>query len=657
MTNSFNPSQAKAINQTNGRLLVLAGAGSGKTRVITYRIAHLIKNSTPPSSILGLTFTNKAASEMKKRVSAIVGVKKTKELTLCTFHSFCLRILRKNIDKLGYTRNFSIYDEKDIYRILVHLTKDILKMEKDLPSLSEAFSIITMAKNKNLTADALPPTGSKWLDNFTKELYERLNTVLRAYNAVDFDSLLTLTSELLQKDKDILQHYQDKYKYIMIDEYQDTNPIQYNIAELIANKHNNICVVGDDDQAIYSWRGAEVKHILEFKADLIIKLEQNYRSTPTILKAANSVIKNNNLRHDKVLWSDLKDEEKIELFHAPTETDEAKSVISKVLLYKEKLNLKFSDFAILYRSNSLSRNIELALIDTPWQKENKWIRGIPYEIYGGLEFSQRSEIKDILAYLRIIANEKDTEALLRIINIPRRGISDKTLDVLTTFQRKHKIALYQLLKDIANNKYQELSIQSRPLKGIREIVDIIESAKLKFKSNLSNSLKWLIEKINYKQAIDEETKNEKLKTIKWENVQECVNTISQYEEETKDKASLVDFISTTQLLKENISNKTKTQDKLNLMTFHSSKGLEFPVCFLIGLEDHILPHEKSLLQTGIEEERRLLYVAITRAKKHLVLSMSRSRKRFGKTSPSSPSRFLFEIPKDLLQVTSWKVFN
>lgn len=646
---SLNQAQKKAVETVFGRILVLAGAGSGKTKVIIHRIAHLIQDhGIDPTKIVGLTFTNKAASEMRHRLQSLIG-KQAKLVTISTFHSFCMHILRKEITKLGFTTDFSLYDEKDLDRMINQITKEMLGCENDLPSLASTKALLTTAANscgKNFT-------DKSWHDQFSKNLYERLQITLRAYNAVNFDNLINLTIQLFEEHPDVLQKYQEKFQFFMIDEYQDTNPAQFRLAELLASKYNNLCVVGDDDQSIYGWRGAQIENILKFHAHHVIKLEQNYRSHKVILDAANSVIKNNKNRHDKSLWSEQPTHELIEVFNAPTELEEAQSVIDRLIKYKAQ-GMKWKDMAILYRSNALSRNLEMGLINASWNNNGTFVRGIPYEIFGGLEFSERSEIKDLSSFLRVIANPLDQEALLRIINVPRRGISDEFLDELTSYNRTNNIPLWDVLQEIAQDK---LSYNHHPrgVQGIKNFMLLMEKAQNRFSNPpLAEALQWFIEEINYKKAIEEEVKSEKMREFKWENVQECVNALAQFEKEND--PILQDFVANTTLAGKNFESASKqtNEDKVQLMTLHSSKGLEFPICFIVGLEDHILPHEKSVELTGIEEERRLFYVGITRAKKNLVLSMSRARMRMGKAQPSNPSRFLFEIPKNLLKIVSHK---
>ena len=417
MTETLNEQQKKAVLQTKGRLLLLAGAGSGKTRVIIHRIAYLIQQKKiAPSSILALTFTNKAAKEMQERVMKMVGAAIAKHITLSTFHSFCMQILRKEAFHLGFSPSFSLYDERDMQRMIGNILQE-MHANKEI-SVSCFYEAISHIKNHNLSMQEFPSMGSVENDKILQKVYQQLEATLCHYNAVDFDSLLSLCVKLFEEKPQILQKYQNRFQYIMIDEYQDTNPIQDKLAHLLSQKHNNLCVVGDDDQSIYGWRGATVDNILHFSADTTIKLEQNYRSTSYIITAANHVIQNNKKRHTKNLWTKDKSTQKICLFHAPTEQEEATAIINKILILKTSSNYRWKDFAILYRSNALSRNLEMALLSATWKKDNSWLRGIPYEIIGGMDFSERSEIKDLLSFLKVIANPKDEASLLRVINVP-----------------------------------------------------------------------------------------------------------------------------------------------------------------------------------------------------------------------------------------------
>lgn len=662
---SLNPQQRHAVQTINGRVLILAGAGSGKTRVLTLRMAYLIQYlHVSPQSILGLTFTNKAAAEMRHRLATFINPSLAKQATLGTFHSFCMQILRKEIHRLGYTAQFTLYDEQDIQRVVQVIAREILQHDGELPSLAPTLSAIYQARYKGHAPEQVTQTGSQWHDSFTQEMYRRLQTSLRAYNAVDFDSLLGLTVELFEKFPDVLDAYQERFRYIMIDEYQDTNPIQYRLASLLSAKYGNLCVVGDDDQSIYGWRGADVRNILAFDQATVIKLEQNYRSTNTILKAANGVISNNQTRHHKALWSQGGEGELIEVFHAPNEVDEAAAIVKRLVKIKENKGLKWCDIAILYRSNALSRQVELALMKEVWKQGEKWIQGIPYEIFGGVEFYERKEVKDLCGYLRLLVNPLDQEALLRVINQPRRGIGDESLDVLTAYNRQHQIPLWNVLQGVLRGAQSvaDLSLSSRALKGIEEFCAIMEEAKQRFvQGSLAEAMQWLVQRIHYQKAIQEEVKSTQMRDFKWENVQEFISALSELDQRSAESGSektLAHFLSQF-TLKDQTALMAKARsdqgDKVNLMTFHSAKGLEFPVCFLVGLEDHIIPHEKSMMETGVEEERRLMYVAITRAKQSLILSMAKQRKRMGKDCSSRPSRFLFEIPKELLHVADWRV--
>ena len=636
----LNEHQNKAILATEGHVLVLAGAGSGKTSVITHRIAYLIREKqVPPSSILGLTFTNKAAEEMRKRVASMVDPALAKQVTLSTFHSFCMRVLRKDIDKLGYTKDFSIYDEKEIKRLLNQLVREELGHDGDLPSLDPTLEAISQAKNKALSPEEMEG------DKMSKTLYGKLQTTMRAYNAVDFDNLLLLTLRLFEEFPDVLAKYQDRFRYIMIDEYQDTNLVQYRLSKLLSGKHKNLCVVGDDDQAIYGWRGADIKNILQFEADTVIKLEQNYRSTPIILEAANHVIRHNNERHSKELWSTQNAGQPIEIFHAPSDEEEAKAVVDRMLWYNQHENIPWNEMAILYRSNLLARPFEMALMHATWNKNGVWRRGIPYQIYGGTEFAERSEVKDIAAYLRAMTNPQDPEAILRIINVPRRGISDLALDKLTQRNRVEKLPLWNVLEKAS----EEDGISDRAIKGIVQFLQIMREGKEKLQQlPLPDTIRWLVDTINYKKAIHEEVKSENAREYKWENVEALIRSSESF-------TDLQEFLGTLAIDNNHFAQtESAPAHHANLMTFHSAKGLEFTVCFLVGLEDQIMPHEKSIADRGLEEERRLMYVAMTRAKKHLVISMARHRLRHGKQVAMTPSRFLFEIPQNLVQIKNYK---
>lgn len=642
----LNPEQVEAVHATEGRLLVLAGAGSGKTSVLTARMVHLVQDKgVSPESILGLTFTNKAAQEMRTRVAEKLTKKIADKIGLFTFHSFCMTILREEIHHLGFTSDFSLYDEKDVMRLVKLIARDLLDHETALPSLTATMQGISKV---NQSPEKLS-LGTSWHDRFVVDVHARLQNSLRAYNAVDFDHLLILTVELFLKHPTVLQKFQEKFRYIMIDEYQDTNPVQFRLAELLSSKYHNLCVVGDDDQAIYGWRGADVANILSFNLAKVIKLEQNYRSCNTILKAANAVISHNKSRHPKALWSQKGEGDLIQVFVAPTEKEESEAVVARLAALNEK-GVSWKNMAILYRGNALSRPFELALLKQRWKSENGWVTGIPFEVFGGLEFYERREVKDLLAYLRAILNPHDTEALLRIVNLPRRGIGEAALDKMTAFNRKKSIPLWDVFEKASTD--EEIPLRAR--NSLADFMSVLKEAKERFQEGkLAETLKWLIERISFRKSIEEEVKSDKMRSFKWENVEALIKHLEDYE--TSEGANLKTFVSslTLHLNAENFSSKDNRQEKVSLMTFHSAKGLEFDACFLVGLEDHLIPHEKSLKETGIEEERRLMYVALTRAKKWLTLSMTKQRQRMGKEEITRPSRFLFEIPQELLKRVEW----
>jgi superfamily I DNA/RNA helicase len=665
----LNSQQQRAVETVDGRVLILAGAGSGKTRVLTHRIAHLIKNRhVSPKAILGLTFTNKAANEMRHRMATLVESSIAKEVTLLTFHSFCLRVLRSDISSLGYTPQFTLYDEHDVKRVLNNIARDIVHSENEIPGYADALILINKAKSKGIPPEQIVDESSKWHQEFTQTLYSRFLQAMRAYNAVDFDQLLLLCVELFEKHPDVLERYQERFRYIMIDEYQDTNPVQYRLAALLAAKYNNLCVVGDDDQSIYGWRGADMRNILDFDNATRIMLEQNYRSTNVILRAANSVIGNNKTRHQKVLWSDCGEGEQIEFFVAPNEIEEAQSVVARIINMRTTHNLEWKDMAILYRSNALSRQMEAALMKASWRDGDRWQMGVPYQIHGGVEFYERREVKDLLAYLRVIVNPMDQEAMLRIINQPRRGIGEGGLDALTAYNRSQKQPLWEAILKVCSGDGEVSSVidkfSSRALKGLKEFRSIIIEAQERFSTPpLEASLRWLIERINYAKAICDEVKSQQMQDFKKENVAEFVSALAEYElqasQNSEEAPNLSDFIINIPLDgNHNFQrNQQKEQeDKVHLMTFHSSKGLEFPACFLIAVEDQIIPHQRSIDEgNGIEEERRLMYVAITRAMRFLTMSAAASRTSMGRTMRTKPSRFLEEVPKELWHRTFWKV--
>lgn len=653
----LNPEQRKAVETTQGKLLILAGAGCGKTKVLMARMAHLIQeHGISPTAIVGLTFTNKAAQEMRARLSTLVGSNQARGVTLCTFHSFCLKLLREHAHRLGFTRYFTLYHEHDVRRLVQQIVHDELEHEGQIPSLGATLARLDQARSAGVQPKDLEVGDELWHHKFCQVIYERLKMAFRAYDAMDFDALLEYTVQLLQEDPHIAALVHARYQYVMVDEYQDTNPIQDRLATLLAS-HGNLCVVGDDDQSIYGWRGSQVRNILEFPADCKIKLEQNYRSTSRILDAANHVIALNTERHQKKLWSQKGEGFEIDVFHAPSEALEAQTIVKRLLILRERENLAWRDFAILYRSNALARSIETALLREMWQDvEGKWHRAIPYEVFGGDSFYDCREVRDILAYLRLLVNPRDQEALLRIINQPRRGVGEGTIDRLTSDQRTRGGILMEYVQAACNS----LDVVSTARQGLNKLCDLLHTARDRFSLQpLDESLKWFIEAIQYEKAIQEEVKSEAMRELKRKNLQQLCMAAGEFMAHSTQEGleRLSEFLGASHLDESTHDHvRVRQADSVHLMTFHSAKGLEFPYVFLVGIEDHILPHERSLELTGIEEERRLFYVAITRAQLRLTMSMAMVRDRYGKVQASQPSRFLFDIPKNLLRLHSWEVF-
>lgn len=605
----FNKSQQMAVLSPPGKTLVLAGAGSGKTSVIIGRLVQLIeKEEVDPSEIVGLTFTNKAAEEMRERISKKIGKARAENLLLSTFHSFCNAILKCDIHHIGYTPQFSIYDERDVTRLRKNVESHLLEESKEEnPEIDETKLLLEIKKS------------------------------MKTYNAVDFDGLLSLTLELFKNHPKVLQKYQNRFRYVLIDEYQDTNEVQYELAELLSQKHGNLFVVGDDDQSIYSWRGARVENILHFPYRTIIKLEENYRSTQPILNTANAVIAKNSTRHNKNLFSQIQEADRPRIFHAPNEQEEANAVVERILRLRIEHKLNWSDFAILYRSNNLSRPFETALLSAHYTDEGKYTRGIPYHVVQGTQLTERAEVKDLLAYLRVIANPKDANALLRIINYPRRGISTQTIETLTKASKHLNTPIIDLLKTP-----KPLNLTSHGERGAGELSTLIEEGQALFETlPLKDALEKFVDKLDLKKVIHDEVESEKARQFKWENILTLITMAENLEE----GSTLTDFLSTLILDQNRPGKHDSRKDRVNLLTFHSAKGLEFTACFLVCMEDNILPHEKSLQEGGLEEERRLFYVALTRAKKYLTLSMAQNRTSYGKPKPTNPSRFLFDIPQ------------
>ena len=631
----LNDKQYEAVVNTEGPCLVIAGAGSGKTKVLTHKIAYLIgEKGAKPWDILAITFTNKAANEMKERIANLVG-DDAKDIWMGTFHSICVRILRRFIDRIGFDSSFIIFDTSDQRTLVKNCMKDLAiddKLFNDRSVLSE----ISNAKNEMLEPEQYTARANS---DFRKEkiatVYELYQKRLKENNAIDFDDIINYTIKILMENSDVLEYYSNKFKYVLVDEYQDTNKAQFTLVTLLASKNGNITVVGDNDQGIYSFRGADISNILNFERDFpgtkIIKLEQNYRCTGNILKAANSVIKNNEVKYKKELWTQNEEGNLPKVYQADNEYDEATYIVTQIEHLKREEYYKYSDFAILYRMNTQSRAIEDIL-----RREN-----VPYKIVGGLKFYERKEIKDIIAYLRLIQNSADNLSLKRIINEPKRGIGKTSLEKIETLAEQNEISMYEVIKHADQYGLNRVYLNSR------EFVNVIEELKdKKDKLVISELIKTTLKKTGYTKALEEENTIEAENRI--ENLEEFLTVAIEFEEEYAEN-SLSQFLEGI-TLSSDIDNVEEDEDSVTLMTLHSAKGLEFPVVFLVGMEEGIFPGYKSISEPKeLEEERRLCYVGITRAKEHLYLTCSKQRTIFGSTSYNPVSRFLTEIPEDLLE--------
>ena len=632
--NLLNEEQRKAVETLNGPLQILAGAGSGKTRVITYRIANLIDNGIFPGEILALTFTNKAAKEMKTRLEGILSGN-VNNMWIGTFHSMCLRILRRDIEKIGYSSNFVIYDSYDQATLIKECMKEA-NVISDTMKPSYFSSVISNAKDELITPDKYEEKYAVDLKTrFASKVYGLYQKKLKKNNAVDFDDIIVLTIKLLKENKEVLDYYQNKFRHILVDEYQDSNHAQYILINLLAQKHRNLCVVGDDDQSIYGWRGADIRNILEFEKDYsdaqIIKLERNYRSTETILDAANAVIAKNTGRKNKKLWTDKSSDVKIEIKKNYSDKDEAVYVTQEINRLSALNKYNFSDIAILYRTNVQSRLIE----------ENLLKKNLPYNIYGGLKFYDRKEIKDILAYLKLISNPSDNIALKRIINVPKRGIGARTVEKLEDKAGITGESIYSAMIDLENVEFS-----SKLKNTVRNFVILISSFRSMTEViNISDLIKKVIENTNYLSELENEGDIEY--QTRFENIQELIAVAQEYENNNPEK-KLEDFL-TEISLSTDIDSMDDDENTVTLMTIHSAKGLEFPVVFMVGMEEGVFPISRSLInETQLEEERRLCYVGMTRAEELLYLTYATERTIFGKTTNQRASRFLEDIPQKLL---------
>ncbi|HEY4611558.1 MAG TPA: UvrD-helicase domain-containing protein [Bacteroidota bacterium] len=630
--NDLNTVQQQAVKAANGPVMIIAGAGSGKTRVLTYRIAYLLSCGVPPYQILALTFTNKAANEMKERIRKLEG-EKAGELWMGTFHSMFARVLRRECEQLGYTRSFTIYDSDDSLSVIKKCVADLnLSMQQYSPQMFQ--SRISAAKNQLISPLQYEKLARDLIDEKAAKVYASYQRTLERSNAMDFDDLLVKPIELFQRFPAVLEKYQQRFKFALVDEFQDTNRAQYEVTKLLSQKHKNICVVGDDAQSIYSFRGADIRNILDFTKDYpecqTFRLEQNYRSTKTILAAADRLIKYNSHQLEKNLWTDNPKGETITLVECADDRDEGYHIVQSIQdesLHK-KLDLK--DFAVLYRTNAQSRSLEDALRRS----------GIPYVIVGGIRFYERKEIKDVLAYLRLLANPNDEESLLRVINYPARGIGETTLERLREFARLQNISLFNALALVNQIK----DIADRMKKGLTEFRSIIQKySTLRPQMSFSEMARSIVDELGILKIYKEEGTPESLS--RWENVQELLSAISEFSGE-REGATLESFLEEVALVSD-IDQWEGTRNVVTLMTLHASKGLEFPVVCIAGLEEGLLPfYSADVSDANLEEERRLLYVGMTRAQKKLYLTHTKLRYRFGEPSFPTQSRFLSEIGTD-----------
>ncbi len=644
----LNDAQQAPVLQKDGPMIIIAGAGSGKTRVLTIRIAYLMSQGVDAFNILALTFTNKAAREMKKRISDIVGSNEAKNLWMGTFHSVFARILRSEADKLGYPSNFSIYDSQDSVRLIGAIIKE-MQLDKDVYKPKQVFSRISSYKNSLITVKAYfnnPELQEQ--DAMSKkprlgEIYQ--NYVERCFKAgaMDFDDLLLKTNELLNVHPDVLQKYQNRFRYILVDEYQDTNHSQYLIVRALSDKFQNICVVGDDAQSIYAFRGANINNILNFQKDYAgvqtYRLEQNYRSTRNIVEAANNVIDKNKTKLDKVVWTANDFGPKIKIHRSLTDGEEGRFVAGEIFEKKMQNQMMNGNFAILYRTNAQSRAMEDALRK----------RDIPYRIYGGLSFYQRKEIKDVLSYLRLIINPKDEEALIRVINYPARGIGDTTVEKLTIAANHYKRSIFEVMENIDRI---DLKLNSGTRQRLQDFVTMIKSFQV---IDQNQDAFYLAEHVTKKTGLIQELKKDGTPEgiARLENIEELLNGIKDFIEGQKEidgaRGSLSEFMEDVALATD-LDKDTGDDDRVALMTIHLAKGLEFPYVFVVGMEEDLFPSAMSMnTRSELEEERRLFYVALTRAEHQAYLTYAQSRYRWGKLTDSEPSRFIEEIEGEYLE--------
>jgi DNA helicase-2/ATP-dependent DNA helicase PcrA len=651
---ALNPEQLRAVQSVDGPLLILAGAGSGKTRVITCRIAHMLRQGIGQSSILGVTFTNKAAQEMAHRVRELHG-RKLPSLTVCTFHAFGVKVLRQHGHLLGYRPNFSIYDESDRQNLIKEAARDLGLLRRD--SGFDAYTVAGLFSR--LKSETAP-----W-DQASEELrplYLEYQSRLRLFNSVDFDDLIILPLSLLEEREDVRSQLQQRFRYFMVDEFQDTSLQQYRLMRLLAAASRNLCVVGDDDQSIYSWRGAHFENILMFERDfpeyIEVKLEQNYRSTRKILLAANQLIRHNLARKGKKLWSGLAEGEQVTLSFPENELREGEQIAAAIRSLALKERVPLSEFGVLVRTNSLTRALEEAFV-----REN-----LLYQVSGGMSYFQRQEVKDILSYLRLVANPDDDISLLRIVNTPRRGIGKRSLEAVVEAARARECSLYSAMSALAAEGSGggearrggaagegTTARHDRAAGVLDEFISLVEEYRRRFLggAKLADTLSKLIEEIGYWGHLVQENPRSAIARWKLANVEGLIDSLASYEEDPDNvDPKLFDYLNRIGLLTRDNREELDGKQKVNLMTIHAAKGLEFDTVFVAGLEEGIVPHARALEegQSNLEEERRLFYVAITRAKRRLCLSACRTRRRRGQLLEAQPSPFLDELPSDLLEI-------
>ena len=631
--NDLNPMQRRAAETLEGPVLILAGAGSGKTRTLTYRVANLLEHGVKAWHILALTFTNKAAREMRERIERLAGAD-AGEAWIGTFHSICCRILRRDIEKLGYERSFTIYDDDDQQRVIKAVLKELDIDEKFLPPKAVSADI-SDAKNRLLSPDEwLQKRGGDYRSQKTHDVMTRYEQRLRAANALDFDDLLVKTLQLFVEHPPVLEYYQGRFQYVHVDEYQDTNYAQYQLVRLITRESRNLCVVGDDDQSIYGWRGADIRNILDFEKDFpdttVIKLEQNYRSTANILDAANQIIAHNEGRKEKELWTEDGEGEKITLYAAADERDEAAWICQRIRQL-QRGGTPYGSIAILYRMHALSRVLEETLMRA----------GIPYHVYGGTRFYDRREVRDVLAYLRLIQNPADDISLSRIINVPKRAIGDSTVEQLTQYARQNNMSLYAAVAAPPD------TLASRARKSVNDFSSLIVSLLLaKETLPLSEFVQKVIDDSGLIAQYQKEENEENQARI--ENIREFMGAVTEFEQKSEDK-SLFAFLENVALVTE-LDNQDSAPSFVTMMTLHSAKGLEYDAVFMSGMEEGIFPSARAMQEDNrVEEERRLCYVGVTRARKLLHLSYARRRMLFNQMQFNAPSCFLQEIPKRLIR--------